>query len=152
MVEIREGGLDDPQVIALLKYHIETNHRHAPPESCHALDLQELKGADISFWSAWDGDTLLAVGALKRLGADHGEVKSMHTSQHARRRGAGGAILDTIIASAKALGMTRLSLETGSQDYFIPARALYAARGFTECAPYGCYKPDPNSMFFTRAI
>ncbi len=149
---IRRGGLDDPQVIALLKLHVETNRSHSPPESCHVLDLNALKAGDITFWSAWEGETLLGVGALKRLAADHGEVKSMHTAMAARRRGVGGAMLDLIIAAARDAGMTRVSLETGSQDYFAAARALYAQHGFAECAPFGDYVLDPNSLYFARKI
>lgn len=91
----------------------------------------------------------MGIGALKRLSADHGEVKSMHT---ARRRGVGGALLEKIIASARAAGLKRLSLETGSQDYFGPARALYARQGFVECGPFADYKLDPNSVFMTRQV
>lgn len=149
---IRKGGLDDPQVIALLKLHVESNLAQSPPESCHVLDLQKLKAADITFWSAWEGDALMGVGALKRLSADHGEVKSMHTAKAARRRGVGAAMLDVIVSAARAAGMRRVSLETGSQDYFAPARALYARHGFVPCAPFGGYTLDPNSMYFTCEI
>ncbi len=152
MFEISKGGLDDPKVIALLKYHIETNHTYAPPESCHAYEVGRLKESDVDFWSAWDGEALLGVGALKRLDADHGEVKSMHTVEAARGRGVGGAVLEKIIAHACAAGLRRLSLETGSQEYFKPAHALYRRHGFVECPPFGSYKLDPNSVFMTRTL
>lgn len=152
MIDIRCGGLDDGRVVALLKMHAEINRDVSPPESCHVFDLSRLKADDVSFWSAWDGETLLGVGALKRLDDAHGEVKSMHTAEHARGRGVGGAILETIIAAARAAGMTRLSLETGSMDYFAPARALYARHQFSECPPFGSYVLDPNSFFMTRRI
>jgi glutathione S-transferase/GNAT superfamily N-acetyltransferase len=149
---ILDGGLDEPKVIALLKHHLATNHSIAPPESCHAFDVSRLKAEDVSFWSAWDGDMLLGVGAVKRLNADHGEVKSMHTVEASRGRGVGGALLEKIIAHARGAGMKRLSLETGSQDYFRPAHALYLRYGFAECPPFGEYKLDPNSLFMTRVI
>lgn len=152
MIDIRCGGLDDGRVVALLKMHAEINRDVSPPESCHVFDLSRPKADDVSFWSAWDGETLLGVGALKRLDDAHGEVKSMHTAEHARGRGVGGAILETIIAAARAAGMTRLSLETGSMDYFAPARALYARHQFSECPPFGSYVLDPNSFFMTRRI
>ncbi len=152
MIDIRRGGLDDGRVIALLKKHAEINRDVSPPESCHVFELSRLRAEDVAFWSAWDGETLLGVGALKRLDATHGEVKSMHTAEHARGRGVGGAILETIVAAARASGMTRLSLETGSMDYFAPARALYARHRFEECAPFGCYVVDPNSIYMTRRI
>lgn len=151
-VAIVEGGLDDPQVIALLKYHLETNQAQSPPDSCHALDAARLKSNDIVFWSAWDGERLMGVGALKALGPEHGEIKSMHTAKEARRRGVGAALLQKIIATARDRGMARLSLETGSQDYFLPARALYAQHGFSECGPFADYSLDQNSVFMTREI
>jgi putative acetyltransferase len=92
---------------------------------------------------------LLGCGALKRLSAEHGEVKSMHTVESERRNGIGSAMLRHIIATARAETMSRLSLETGSWGYFRPARALYRKHGFVECAPFGDYVPDPNSIFMT---
>ena len=50
------------------------------------------------------------------------------------------------------MGLRRLSLETGSFEYFRPAVALYAKHGFVECEPFGEYAPDPNSTFMTLAL
>jgi putative acetyltransferase len=97
----------------------------------------------------WDDGTLLGMGALKRLSPDHGEVKSMHTIEARRGRGAGSAMLRHIISSAQASGMSRLSLETGSSAYFQPAVALYRKHGFVECAPFADYVLDPNSVFMS---
>jgi putative acetyltransferase len=121
----------------------------SPPCSSHALDLGGLRAPGISFWAGWNGEALLAVGALKRLSPEHGEVKSMHTAEAARRKGAGRAMLRHIVAAARTSGFSRLSLETGAQDYFRPARTLYRSHGFAECAPFGDYAPDPNSVFMS---
>lgn len=152
MIDIRPGDLDDPRILALLRYHFDTCHEVTPPGSSHVFDVSRLKAADVDFFAAWDGETLLGVGAVKYFDASHGEVKSMHTSEAARRRGVGAAILGHIMAVAKARGVKRLSLETGSFGYFEPAVALYKSNGFVECPPFGSYKPDPNSTFLTRAI
>jgi putative acetyltransferase len=151
-MEIVEGGLDDPRVVALLQTHLVLSRAATAPGSAHALDLSGLRAAGITVWAAWDGDALTGVGALRELSADHGEIKSMHTAESARRRGVGSALLDFIIAEARRRGMSRLSLETGSWPYFAPARALYARRGFVECAPYAEYKADPNSVFMRLAL
>jgi putative acetyltransferase len=119
------------------------------PGSAHALDLSGLRAPDVRFWTAWDGETLLGCGALRRLSPTDGEVKSMHTAEAARRRGVGSAMLRTITTAAREAGMERLSLETGSWDYFRPAVALYRAHGFTMCGPFGSYHEDPNSVFMT---
>jgi putative acetyltransferase len=76
----------------------------------------------------------------------------MHTSETARRRGVGSAILRHIIETSRARGLQRLSLETGSFGYFEPAVALYKAHGFEECRPFGDYRVDPNSVFLTLKL
>jgi putative acetyltransferase len=146
---ILPGDFGDPRVIDLLALHVQSARAETAAGSAHALDLSGLQSPDIGFWAIWEDDVLLGVGALKRLSADHGEVKSMHSAQAARGRGVGGAMLRHIIATARADGLARLSLETGSWDYFLPARRLYARHGFIECAPFGDYAPDPNSVFLT---
>jgi putative acetyltransferase len=141
------GDLTDPRVLECT--HVTTARAQPAPGSAHALDPAGLQAPDVSFWTMWDDDTLLGCGALKRLDADHGEVKSMHTAQGARRQGVGSAMLRHIIATARAQGLSRLSLETGSWDYFAPAHALYARHGFVECGPFGDFVLDPNSIFMT---
>ena len=146
------GGLDDPRVAGLIEYHVRTAAAQTAPGSAHAMAAEGLRRPDIDFWSLWDGDCLVAVGALRRLSADHGEIKSMHVAEGHRGQGAGAAMLDTIIAAARAAGLSRLSLETGSWDYYRPAHALYRRHGFTECAAFEGYKPDANSLFFTKVL
>ena len=151
-MRVVEGNFDDPQVIALLDAHVGRARAETGRGSAHALDAGGLKAADIRFWTIWDEERLLGIGALKTLSRDHGEIKSMHTAEGARNKGVGSAMLAHIVAQASRMGMARLSLETGSWDYFLPARAFYRRHGFGECTPFGGYKPDPNSVFMTRAL
>jgi putative acetyltransferase len=151
-MHILEGGLDDPRVIDLLQTHLTRARGETARGSAHALDVVELRESQITFWTAWEGDEALAIGALRRLSHDHGELKSMYTAEAARGRGIGSAMLRHIMAAAGARGMSRLSLETGSWPYFEPARALYARHGFVECGPFGSYRADPNSVFMTLAL
>jgi len=151
-MRIVEGGLEDPRVVALLHTHLARARAETAPGSAHALDLSGLRAPGVVFWSAWEGDAVVGVGALRRLSADHGEIKSMHTAEAARGRGVGSAMLRHIMAAARARGMSRLSLETGSWPYFAPARALYARQGFVECGPFGAYQADPNSVFMTLVL
>jgi putative acetyltransferase len=144
-----EGDLDDPRVIELLETHLSSARAQTAPGSAHALDLSGLKSPDISVWAIWEGATLVGIGALKRLSDRHGEVKSMHTARAMRGKGAGSAMLRHIIATAKSLGMSRLRLETGSWEYFDPARSLYRKHGFVECPPFADYVLDPNSVFMS---
>jgi putative acetyltransferase len=151
-MHIVEGGLDDPGVVELLHTHTTRARAETAPGSAHALDLSGLRAPEVTFWSGWEDDAVVGVGALKRLSADHGEIKSMYTAEVARGRGVGSSMLRHIVAAARASGMSRVSLETGSWPYFSPARALYARHGFVECAPFGDYRPDPNSVFMTLAL
>jgi putative acetyltransferase len=151
-MHIARGDLTDDRILRLLRYHFEKCHEVTPPGSAHVFDVTRLAAPEIDFWAAWDGETLLGTGAMKPLDATHGEVKSMHTAEAARRRGVGSALLSHIIETSRARGLQRLSLETGSFGYFEPAVALYKAHGFTECEPFGDYKPDPNSVFLTRVL
>jgi len=147
--------IDDParaDVFALLEEHLRNMHELSPPESIHALDVSRLKAPEITFWSVRDGSILLGCGALKELSPLHGEVKSMRTPATLRRRGAGRAVLSHILQEARARGYTRLSLETGSAEAFLPAQKLYQSVGFKYCGPFADYKPDPNSVFMTLEL
>ena len=149
MMRIIQGDLNDQRVVDLVHIHLTSARAETAPGSAHALDLTGLQSPDISFWTIWDDETLLGVGALKELSPDHGEIKSMHTAESMRRRGAGRAMLNHIIATARASGISRLSLKTGSWKYFRPARALYRSHGFAECPPFADYVRDPNSVFMS---
>lgn len=151
-LKIIKGGLDHPQVLAMLRFHFDTNVSVTPAGSAHVFDVSRLAQPDVYFWSAWDGETLMGVGALKRMTENDGEIKSMHTLQTARRSGTGAALLQHIMGEAKAMGLKQLWLETGSFDFFAPARALYGRFGFVECEPFVGYKPDSNSTFMTKLI
>lgn len=142
-----------PDVLALLEEHLRSMYELSPPESVHALDVTKLESPDVTFWSVRDDDgTLLGIGALKELDAKHGEIKSMRTPQALRRRGAGKLVLAHILAVARERGYERLSLETGTPEPFLPARALYESFGFVYCTPFGDYKLDPYSVFMTLRL
>ncbi len=148
-MEIREGGLDEPCVQRLLELHVGRARAETARGSAHALDLSGLRVPGIEFWTVWEGDQPLGTGALKSLGGGEFEVKSMYTAEHCRRRGIGSAVLAHLIAVCKQRGARRVSLETGSWEYFRPAVALYRKHGFVECPPFAGYISDPNSIFMT---
>jgi putative acetyltransferase len=149
---IREDDLTGPAIAALLRLHLDEMHQWSPPESVHAMPIERLRASDVTFYSVWDGEQLAACGAIKQLDPHHGEIKSMRAHPAYRGKGAGKAVLDHLIAVALARGYDRVSLETGGTDEFLPARALYAANGFTPCDPFGDYRPDPFSFFMTRRL
>lgn len=150
--EIGRNDLEGEDIRELLRRHLAHSAASSPADSCHALDLEGLRAPDVTFWSVHDGGKLVGCGALQETGPDHGEIKSMHTSQEARGRGVAGFMLAHIIAEARRRGYSRISLETGSMEAYAPARALYARHGFTECDPFGDYVEDPNSTFMTLVL
>jgi len=151
-MDIRLDDLSGTEIAKLLLEHLQCMAEVSPPESRHALDLGQLRQPEITFWTAWEGVTLLGCGALKELDPRHGEIKSMRTATTHLRKGVASKLLKHIVNEATRRGYRRLSLETGSMRYFEPARRLYAKFGFEFCAPFGSYIEDPNSVFMTREI
>jgi putative acetyltransferase len=149
---IAPGDLSDPRVLRLLGDHLADMYATSPPESVHALDVTALQHPDVTFWALAEGDQLLGCVALKQLDARHGELKSMRTDAAARGRGLGRLLLQHVVAEARARGYLRLSLETGTEDFFRPARALYRSHGFVETGPFGSYTLDPNSVYLTLEL
>jgi len=151
-MDIKLDDLSGPEIRALLEEHMENMRRISPPESIHALDLTALRRAEITFWAVWSGTELLGCGALKELDPRHGEIKSMRTASAHRRRGVAQAMLSHILDEAVSRGYQHLSLETGSQGAFEPARRLYESFGFRYCPPFEGYVEDPNSVFMTKRL
>ncbi|MBY5926324.1 MULTISPECIES: GNAT family N-acetyltransferase [unclassified Halomonas] len=155
MFQFKQDDLTHPDMVAMIRAHRRDLKRLAPdspPESRHALSLDELKGNDVTLWGLWEQDRLVGCVALKAIGHDHGEIKSMRTAADQLRRGIATRMLEHLIAAARQRGYRRLSLETGSQPGFAPARRFYAQHGFVICAPFADYVVDPNSVYMTLEL
>lgn len=139
-----------PEIGALLDLHLAEMHRWSPACKVHAMPATRLREVDVTFYSAWDGDALAGVGALKDLGPGRGELKSMRAAPEYRGMGAGQAILQHLIGEARRRGYTWLGLETGRPEPFRPAQALYRKHGFAECENFGDYVSDEFSMCMSR--
>ena len=127
--------------------------RAASPEgSAHVLDIPGLKVPSIKFWSLWENRKLMGCGALKFLSKDHGEFKSIRVHDDFRNKGNGSKIIKHLINESKNLNILRISIETGSGEYFEPARKLFINCNFQPCAPFAHYKEDVNSLYFTKLI
>lgn len=151
-MHIRIDDLRGPEIAALLQEHLADMHATSPRESVHALDLDGLRVPEITFWTVWDGTVLAGCGALKQHDAALAEIKSMRVAKPYRRQGVAVELMRHLLAVAAERGYTRLSLETGSQAYFEAARRLYSRHGFVECGPFASYRPDPNSVFMSKAL
>ena len=144
--------LSGPEIAAFLAEHVQQMRSITPLENAFALDLDGLRQPDITFWSVWDDDRVVGCGAIKRLDADHAELKSMRTATARKRSGIASLLLEHIIAEARQMGFLRLSLETGSAEFFRPARSLYEKFGFRYCEPFADYQTSPHNVFLTRAL
>lgn len=151
-MDIRVDDLQGAAIQALLQVHLDAMHEHSPPECVHALDLAALRHPSITFWTAWEGDQLMGCGALKRLSADHAELKSMRTASAHTRKGVARALLRHILSAAQTQGVQRVSLETGSHAPFFPAQRLYESEGFGVCGPFADYVLDPYSLFMSKTL
>lgn len=151
-ITIRADDLRGAQTIALLEAHRQNMFEHSPPECVFALDLDGLRQPEITLWSAWAEDDLLGCGALKELGAQQGEIKSMRTASAHLRKGVAAKILAHIIGVARSRHYTHLYLETGTVAAFAPARALYERHGFVYCGPFADYAEDPYSVFMVKPL
>ncbi|MFH8572463.1 GNAT family N-acetyltransferase [Streptomyces sp. NPDC017993] len=151
-MKIVTADLSGPEIAGFLTEHVQQMRSLTPLESKHALDLDGLRAPDVTFWSVLEGDSLVGCGAIKRLDTSHAELKSMRTRPTRQRSGVASQLLEHIITEATRMGFTRLSLETGSAEFFLPARRLYEKFGFRRCEPFAVYRPDPNSTFMTRTL
>ncbi|MEH3037063.1 MAG: GNAT family N-acetyltransferase [Sphingomonas adhaesiva] len=147
-MDVRVDDPNNPALADLLRAHVAEQHGNVPHGFAFALDADALSGPDITFLSAWDGDTLAGMGALKQLDATSGEVKSMRAAPDYLGKGAGRAVLDRIVATARARGYRRLYLETGTTAAYDAALALYRRAGFVSCPPFADYAASPHNQFF----
>ena len=144
-----EGNFQNSEVNELLNKHFIELRSVSPEGSTHVLDIDGLKDKSIKFWSLWDNNKLIGCGALKFLDKNHGEFKSIRVADKFRKSGIGEKIIEHLIEEAKKLEISKLSIETGAGDFFIPARKLFSKFGFKKCIPFAHYKEDPNSCYYT---
>ena len=147
-----EGNFDNSEVLELLNKHFIELRSVSPVESTHVLDIEGLKDQNIKFWSLWEGNLLMGCGALKLLNKEHGEFKSIRVEDRFRKKDNGIKILKHLIFEAKKLNIKRISVETGTGDFFTPARKLFNKCGFKLCKPFAHYKEDPNSCYMSMRI
>ena len=152
MLKSIEGNFNNSEVNELLIKHFIELRSVSPEGSAHVLDIAGLKDSSIKFWSLWEEKELMGSGALKYITKNHGEFKSIRVSDKFRGKGNGSKVINHLIIEAKKLNIKRLSLETGSGDFFLAARKLFNNCGFKPCEPFSHYKTDINSVYMTMLI
>lgn len=149
---ISRADFADPRLAPFLQAHLDDMEPTAPPESRHALDLGALQAEHVRLWVATEDDGIVGTAALAAVDERHEELKSMRTDPVRRGSGVASRMLTHVLDDARSRGVERVSLETGSMDFFTPARTFYARAGFVPCAPFGSYVADPNSTFMTLLL
>ena len=142
----------DPRIQPLIEAHLTLMYASSPACSVHAMDASALEDAGADFVAIFNGDRAVAMGALKDHGGGLGELKSMHVASDVRGAGLADTIFGALLEKARAMGLQRISLETGSQEAFVPARRFYERRGFEPCPPFANYTDDPASVYYTCVL
>ena len=151
-MEIKPDDLSNPKVVALLEEHIDDMHRISPPGSVHTLDLNALRGGDISFWVMWQNEDPVGCVALQEHEESWAEIKSMRSAGKFRGQGLGKQLLEHILNVARQRNYQYLRLETGCEDFFEPARGIYRRYGFVVRSPFANYTHDPYSVFMEKRL
>ena len=152
MLKSIEGNFDNVKVHDLLTKHFVELRSVSPERSAHVLDITGLKNSSIKFWSLWEGEELVGVGALKFLDKTHGEFKSIRVNDKFRHKGYGLKVIKHLINEAKKLNIEQLNLETGAGNFFQNARKLFTQCGFKNCEPFSYYEKDVNSVYMNMLI
>tara|TARA_B110001452_G_scaffold96571_1_gene79855 strand:- start:97 stop:561 length:465 start_codon:yes stop_codon:yes gene_type:complete len=152
MLKSIEGNFDKPEVYEMLVKHFIELKSVSPEGSAHVLDIEGLKDPSINFWSLWEDNQLMGMGAIKFINKEHGEFKSIRVNDKFRKRGNGIKVVNHLIDEAKKLKIKKLSLETGAGIFFVPARKLFNQCGFKICEPFAHYKKDINSVYMSLQI
>ena len=152
MLKSIEGNFDNVEVHDLLVRHFIELRSVSPKGSAHVLDIAGLKISSIKFWSLWEGEELVGIGALKFLNKAHGEFKSIRVNDRFKNKGYGSEVINHLINEAKRLNIKQLSLETGSGSFFYNARKLFTKCGFKTCEPFSHYEDDINSVYMCMLI
>jgi len=123
-----------------------------PIEHVYALDASKLFSPDITVFGARIDGELVGVGAMRKLDQLHAELKSMHTLAKSRGSGVGKAMVAHIEDFARSSGIERMSLETGKNEAFRPARELYKSLGYQDCEAFGDYVLSEDNTCMTKLI
>lgn len=146
-----EDSLTD-ELAQVLQAHWHFCTSSTPIEHVYALDATKLFAPDITVFGARINGELVGVGAIRGLDENHAEIKSMHTLAKSRGMGVGKAIVAYIEQYAISSGIKRISLETGTNEAFKPARELYNSLGYKSCEAFGDYVLSEDNICMTKLL
>lgn len=144
---VARAGIDDADVEEFIRGHFADMRPVVADAHQYALRFSELFAPGKTLWVARVDGRVAGTAALSRLSDDAAELKSMRTDPEMRGRGIARTLLRHVVSVARSEGYEVLYLETGTVEFFAPARALYASAGFKRRGPYGDYSDLPTSYF-----
>lgn len=151
-LRIVEDDLSGEEIRGLVALHLSGMHANSPACKVHALPVEQLRQPGVTFYSAWVGEALAGMGAIRELDATHAELKSMRVASDWLGQKIGEAILLHLLSVARQRGFARVSLETGRGPAFEPALGLYRKHGFTSCEAFADYVLDDFSQCLTLRL
>jgi GNAT superfamily N-acetyltransferase len=141
---VRCGLTDDVGQRLIAALNAELSAMYPEPGANHfTLDPAETARGRGAFLVIYRGGVAVGCGAVRLLDAETGELKRMYVAPEERGRGLGRLLVEKLEAEARALGVRRLVLETGTRQ--LAALALYRAAGFGQIPLYGEYLLSPDT-------
>jgi putative acetyltransferase len=147
MISVEQDDLSGADVRALIALHLADMGDHSPACHVYAVGPDGLQAPDVTVYTARRGGALAGMVVLKQHGDGSGEIKSMRTHPDHLRQGVAAALLRHLVAEARARGLERISLETGSGPAFEAALALYRRWGFKDGGAFGTYAKSDFNQF-----
>jgi putative acetyltransferase len=152
VIQILEVDPREPEITAILQTHLDFCRASTPAEHVYALDVSKLVAPNITVFAAKLDGEFVGVGAVRIFEESHAEIKSMHTLLKARGKGISKVLVQHMLDFARQKGVTRMSLETGTNEAFKPARELYKSFGFIESEAFSDYVLSEDNMCMSRLI
>jgi GNAT superfamily N-acetyltransferase len=112
-------------------------------DASHADDVDDYTEPDGCFLLVYRAGEVVGCGAVRSLAPDVGELKRMWVRPDARGAGIGSALLTRLIEESRAIGHSRLLLDTNAT--LVEALSLYGKHGFEAVERYN---DNPDATHF----
>jgi GNAT superfamily N-acetyltransferase len=150
-IAIRPARFADPAVQALVKEVLaDLGERYGSSGDDTPVALTDFDPPDGAFFTAVDERGALVGCAGWRRHEDDAELKRMYSAPAARGQGLARRMLGVIEDSARAAGLKRLILETGTKQP--EAIGLYESAGYERIEDFGYYKGYENVLSYAKDL
>ena len=153
MIEIRREELTSDtsqKLIEALNNDLRARYPEGDGMHYFRLDVDEVRPGRGAFVVAYDADTPVGCGAVRTIDTGVAEIKRMYVLPDVRGRGIARRMLEFLENEARAIGIQKLMLETGTRQP--EAIALYSKTGYSPAGAFGEYPPSPLNVFFEKHL